>query len=184
MKRTAEIKKTLCVGANVMDANIIKTIVRLFRQKYEKTCDEEDGIIVSIDKMTNLTNVISKDSCHIHFTATFQAQTVKPEKGLVVSFTPTLILPKGIFGKLYDSISLFVPDEYIKGWTFKGDKYVSNESNQLENEENKDNQDDKDNNNNKDNQENKNITKDHEVKVMIHDIKFNTTKYNCICKLV
>ena len=167
MKRTAEIKKTLCVGANVMDANIIKTIVRLFRQKYEKTCDEEDGIIVSIDKMTNLTNVISKDSCHIHFTATFQAQTVKPEKGLVVSFTPTLILPKGIFGKLYDSISLFVPDEYIKGWTFKGDKYVLNES---ENEST--------------DSENKTITKDHEVKVMIHDIKFNTTKYNCICKLV
>lgn len=183
MKRTSEIKKTLCVGANVMDANIIKTIVRLFRQKYEKTCDEEDGIIVSLDKMTNLTNVISKDSCHIHFTATFQAQTVKPQKGLVVSFTPTLILPKGIFGKLYDSISLFVPDEYIKGWTFKGDRYISNVSNvSSENEENKES-DDSDNEN-KENKENKTITKDHEVKVIIHDIKFNTTKYNCICKLV
>ena len=180
MKRTSQIKKTLCVGANVMDSNIIKTIVRLFRQKYEKTCDEEDGIIVSIDKITKLTNVMSKDSCHIHFTATFEAQTVKPEKGLVVSFTPTLILPKGIFGKLYDSISLFVPDEYIKGWTFKGDRYVSNVSNVSSEKDESDNENNEDNEDN----ENKTITKDHEVKVIIHDIKFNTTKYNCICKLV
>ena len=181
MQQTVEITKTLCMGANVMDVNILKTIVRLFRQKYEKTCDEKDGLIVGISRITNLSNVISKDSCHIHFTATLLAQTVKPEKGATITFTPTLILAKGIFGKLYDSISVFVPDEYLTGWTFSGDRYISNVSN-VSNISNVSTLEDGEEGNEGKNK--KEISKDTPVTVMIHDIKFNTTKYNCICKLI
>jgi DNA-directed RNA polymerase subunit E'/Rpb7 len=157
MEKTVNITKTLCVGANVMDANIIKTIVRLFRQKYEKTCDEKDGFIVSIENLTDLTNMISKDSCHIHFTATLRAKAIKPEKGMKFSFKPTLLLQKGIFGKVYESISLFIPEEYMKGWAYKGDYFESEDG--------------------------RKISKDDDIDAVIGEIKFNTTKYNCICRL-
>jgi DNA-directed RNA polymerase subunit E'/Rpb7 len=159
MQKTVEIKKTLCVDPSVMDSNLIRTIVVLYRKKYEKTCDENDGYIISIDGLKDLTNIISKDSQHIHFSAILTATVVKPEKGQVITFKPSLIMQKGIFGKIYDMISLFVPDEYMKEWKYKDDSFVHN-----------------------DNEERK-ITKGEPIEAIINDIKFNSTKYNCVCTL-
>jgi DNA-directed RNA polymerase subunit E'/Rpb7 len=162
MQRKLEIKKSLCVGPNVMDGNIVKTIVTLFRQKYEKICDESDGFILSIDGIKDLTNIISKDSCHINFTATLDVTTIKPQKGDKIEFKPSLVMQKGIFGKMYDSISLFIPEDYIKekGWVYNKENDVY------------------------ENQKNDKIKKDSTIKAVISDIKFvNSTKYNCICRL-
>lgn len=161
MQRKIEIKKTLCVGPNIMDGSIIHTIIALFRQKYEKICDENDGYILSIDGIKDLTNMISKDSCHIHFTATLDVTTVKPQKGDKIEFKPSLVMQKGIFGKIYDTISLFIPEDYIrdKGWVYNKEHDV------YEKDKTK-------------------IKKDQPIEAIITDIKFvNSTKYNCICKL-
>lgn len=159
-EKHVDIIRTIHTGPNVLNSDIVKTIIYLFRQKYENTCDEKDGFITRIDKISNLSNVIGKDSCHIQFSATLHVRVIKPEKGLSLLFSPSLIMQKGIFGKLYDTISIFVPESYMKDWTFTNDCFIKNSS------------------------ENDTIKKNKPLRVIVMDIKFNNTKYNCICKLL
>jgi DNA-directed RNA polymerase subunit E'/Rpb7 len=142
-----------------MDEHIEDTIYQLVRQKYEKTCDERDGLILTIHGIESIQNQISKDSCHIHIMVKMSVDLIKPQKGSIFTFTPTLIIAKGVFGKLHDSISLFIPDIYLSDWVYKNDTFeLKSDPTHV-------------------------ITKQSPISVKVADIKFNTTKYNCICKL-
>jgi hypothetical protein len=79
-----------------------------------------------------------------------------------VSFIPTLILSKGIFGKIYDNINFFIPDTNLveNGYVF--DSTTSSFKN-----ENK----------------NKLIDKSTNVSVVIDQLKYDLIKYNCITYL-
>jgi hypothetical protein len=112
---------------------------------------------ISYDDIISIDNIISKDSTNVLFSIKFLANVVKPEKKDVISFKPSLILDKGLFGKIYDNISVFIPETNMKEWKFEKDKY-----------KNKD----------------KIIDKETVVNAVITDTKFNTTKYNCICTLL
>lgn len=159
MIETTDITKTICVTPAIMDENMEETIATLIRQKYEKMCDEKDGLILEINKIKEIQNRISKDSCHINVDVTMNVNRVRPQKGTVFAFQPTLIIAKGIFGKLYQSISLFIPETYLSPeWEYKNDTFVHSVSKNV-------------------------ITKQTDVTVSVVDMKFNSTKYNCICKL-
>jgi DNA-directed RNA polymerase subunit E'/Rpb7 len=157
MEKKLELTKTISILPNLIDHNIIKNVISLLKLKYEKTCNENDGMILSISNdIIDIQNIISKDSFNILFKITFLADVVKPEKGDIINFKPSLILDKGVFGKIYDNISVFIPETNMKEWKFSDGKYKKDE---------------------------KIIDKDTYVKCTITDIKFNTTKYNCICSL-
>ena len=127
--------------------------------KYERTCSDDVGVIISVDEIISMDNVINKDSIVITFTVTFHAKTIKPEKDMMFFFTPTLILSKGIFGKLYDNINFFIPETYLiqSGYYFENDNFVK---------------------------DNHTIDNKTEIKVKIEQLKYDTIKYNCITKLV
>lgn len=159
MEKKLELVKTISITPNLINYDIIKTVVSLLKIKYEKTCNENDGMInnISYDDIVSIDNIISKDSTNVLFSIKFLANVVKPEKKDVISFKPSLILDKGLFGKIYDNISVFIPETNMKEWKFEKDKY-----------KNKD----------------KIIDKETVVNAVITDTKFNTTKYNCICTLL
>ena len=159
MQRQITLTKTISIRPEYMNHNIIKTVYHLLKAKYEKSCDEEDGIILSIDRILKIENMISKDSTTINFFISFESTVLKPCINDIVTFTPTLIISKGVFGKVHDAIHLFVPTGNMKGWTF-----IDGEHKKFYNEE-----------------EDKTI--DNKISVMITDIKFNGTKFNCICKM-
>lgn len=154
-----EANKMLYVNPSIMDNNIIRNIIQLYRQKYEKTCDEKVGYIVSINSIKKLENVISRDSNHIQFCALLEMSAIKPEKGLRFTFTPSLIIQKGIFGKIYD-ISILIPEDFLKskGWTFHENSFVNGKNGQL--------------------------TTSTAVDAMIMNYQFAGSKYNCICDIV
>lgn len=157
MEKKLELIKTVSILPNLIDHNIIKNVISLLKIKYEKTCNENDGMILSISNdIIDIQNIISKDSMNVLFKITFLADVVKPEKGDSISFKPSLILDKGVFGKIYDNISVFIPETNMKDWKFSDGKYKKDQ---------------------------KVIDKDNLVNCVITDIKFNTTKYNCICSL-
>lgn len=153
--------KSIAVSPNFIDSNILKNVFSLLKKKYEKTCDEADGMILSIDKVLKVENLVSKDSCYINFDITFLATVIKPEKGTKLSFKPSYILhSKGVFGKLYDNISIFVPENTMKNWKYTNESYINTINDKVV------------------------INKDTLIEVVIDDIKFNSTKYNCVCSLI
>lgn len=157
MKKSVTIKRSVFISPSYIDSNIMKNVFSILKNKYEKTCDEDDGMILSIDKILKVENMISKDSCSIIFDITFIATVIKPEKNMVLQIKPTYILAsKGIFSKTYDSISIFVPEINIKDWKYANESYTKG---------------------------GKVINKDTTIDIVINDIKFNSTKYNCVCSL-
>lgn len=157
MKKSVILKRSVFITPNYINSNIMKYIFSLLKTKYEKKCEEKDGLILSIDNILNAENMISKDSCYVIFDVTFEASVIKPEKDMILTFKPSYLLEsKGIFGKIYENINIFIPENYIKDWKYVEDSYVKDESK---------------------------ITKDIQIDVKVKDIKFNSTKYNCICSL-
>jgi DNA-directed RNA polymerase subunit E'/Rpb7 len=129
----------------------------MLKKKYDKTCDEADGLILSIDDVLKVENMVSKDSCYVQFDITFLATVIKPEKGMKLTIKPSYILAtKGIFSKLYDNINIFIPESNIKEWRYSNDSYTKSD---------------------------RVIDKDTVINIVINDIKFNSTKYNCVCSL-
>jgi DNA-directed RNA polymerase subunit E'/Rpb7 len=160
MKTVITTTKSIAVSPNFIDSNILKNVFSLLKKKYEKTCDEADGMILSIDKVLKIENLVSKDSCYINFDITFLATVIKPEKGIKLTFKPSYILQhKGVFGKIYDNISIFVPENTMKNWKYSNDSYISNVNGSNV------------------------INKDSTIEVIVDEIKFNSTKYNCVCSL-
>ena len=153
----------------------------LVKKKYEKTCSDEYGLVISIDRIIDMDNIINKDSIFITFMVTFEAHTLKPVVGMEISFVPILLIPKGIFGKMYDFINFFVPDLSL---VESGYNHVESDNSftrvEIVEEIVKKNK-----RNVKVNREIRHsITKDSTVKVVIKQIKYDTIKYNCIVGLV
>lgn len=153
---------TITKPVNIEPKNLTHTIndyiYTELKKKYEKTCCEI-GLIISIEDILEMDNFINSDGIVITFMVTFTAKTVKPEKNMVFSFTPTLLLSKGIFGKLYDNINFFVPETNLNqlGYVFENDKFVKGKEK---------------------------IDCKTEISVKIEQLKFDTLKYNCITQLV
>jgi len=165
------LNKDITIEPKHLTKDVKEYILSELKKKYEKTCCDKEGLIISIDHIISIDNIINKDSIHITFSIVFQAITIKPEKDMNISFIPTLILPKGIFGKLYDNINFFIPETSLKqsGYEFDTDtnsfkKTEKNEKNENENEAV--------------------ITYKTEVNTVIDQLKYDTVKYNCIVRLV
>lgn len=128
-------------------------------KKYENKCIDDVGIIISIQNIIDIDNIINKSSIDITFFITFNALTFKPLKDMIISFTPNMILKKGVFGNLYKNIHFFIPIENLEEnqYVFDNDCFVKN--NFL-------------------------INKTKEIKVKIIDINYDTIKYNCITNLI
>lgn len=153
----------------------------MVKKKYEKTCSDEHGLIISIDRIIGMDNLINKDSIFITFMVTFEARTLKPVVGLEISFVPILLIQKGIFGKMHDFINFFVPDVTLteSGYTHDSSNNSFTRVEIVEETIKKNKR------NVKVNKEIKHsITKDSMVKVVIEQIKYDTIKYNCIVRLV
>lgn len=163
MKTSTILTKNIYIQPNYINSDLMKNVFSMLKKKYEKTCTEEDGMILNIDSIIKVDNMISKDSCYVIFEITFNATVIKPEKGMKISVKPSYLLSsKGIFGKIYDNISVFVPEVNMgKDWKYDEDCYKKV----------------------KDEKVIQVIDKNTTIEVVIVDIKFNSTKYNCVCSL-
>jgi DNA-directed RNA polymerase subunit E'/Rpb7 len=157
------LNKNITVEPKHLTKDIKEYIFSELKKKYEKTCCDTEGLIISIDHIISIDNIINKDSIHITFSVIFQALTIKPEKDMNISFIPTLILSKGIFGKLYDNINFFIPESSLKqsGYIFDTDANLFKKENETKII----------------------ITCKTEINTIIEQLKYDTVKYNCIVRL-
>lgn len=153
-------RKTIDLSCEKLDHNILSTIEKDIKSKFEKTCIEDYGVVVSVEKINDISNIICRDPTNIIFTVDFKSLFFKPEIGLEIIFKPTTIISRGIFGKMYEKISIFIPESYLTEWVFNKNEECFNHKKTK-----------------------KNIRKNIDLSAIIVDIKYDITKYNCICNL-
>ena len=159
------IKKSLDISPDKLDQHILQTVESEIRERYEKTCDKRYGLLISIDRFVSVENFISKDSSSVTFTVTFDATTFNPVKGMEIVFKPTSIISRGVFGKLYDRIFLFIPDSFMgSDWIYAGEG--GGDGGFFSNKKTK-----------------KSIRIGCDTKARIVEIRYEIVKYNCICSI-
>ena len=107
------ITKNIIIDPRYLTPMIDEYLFQELKKKYEKTCCPDHGFIISIDNIISTDNLINKDSIMITFSIIFTAQTIKPQKDMILSFIPTLIISKGVFGKIYENIHFYIPDHHL-----------------------------------------------------------------------
>lgn len=113
-------EKTIDIHPSFLDYKILDTVKTRIFSTYINSCSE-DGVIINIKEILKISNIISKDCCSVLFNVKFDALTVKPETGYKITFNPTKIINKGLFGKLYgNSINIFIQAPH--SWQFNEDE--------------------------------------------------------------
>ena len=163
MSTISIVTKNITLEPKCLTSNIKEYILNELNKKYKKVCCDDYGLIISIGEIIKIDNLINKDSIGITFTVSFKAETIKPEIEMEILFTPFRIIDTGIFGKIYEKINFYIPIENVKEFGFE----FNESENIFENEK-----------------ESTKISLDTEIKVCIQQIKYDTLKYNCICKLI
>lgn len=154
MESTNLITKTIVLSPKDLTENVIDIINNKIKEKIN-SCDE-NGVIISIGKIKKMSNTVARDAKTIYFNVDLEITIAKPQKNEEVCFKPSLIIQKGIFGKLYGFINFFIPFDSLKGWSFENSTFKKAR---------------------------KVISKDTEIKVVINDIRYDSGKFNCICHL-
>lgn len=168
------VQKTLYRMIDVHPSKLNSSITEFLKERiyslYVHSCSE-DGVIIDIKKIINITNQISIDNCSVLFGIIFEAEVLKPEIGSKITFKASRIIQKGIFGKLYEGmINLFIPSTDIINH-----EYIPDDNGSFVNK--------------KTNQKNKTKTISCEsvITCVVKAVKFDRDskppKYNCICKI-
>ena len=154
MEQTKVIQKFISVEPRYLN-NTLDTHIRSQIDLLQNTASEEDGIIISIKNIKIGDNIISKDAKTVIFKVILETIMIKPLQGFEISFIPTLIINKGIFGTFHKSIICFIPYENnLEEWVYTASIYQKGK---------------------------KQITIKSTVRAQIQDIRFDQNKLNFNC---
>jgi DNA-directed RNA polymerase subunit E'/Rpb7 len=116
LEKTKKFEKTVEIHPIFLNDKILETVKEKLFSSYINSCTDE-GIIVDIKDIIDISNIISKDCCFVIFKLKFTAIILKPETGYKIIFKPVKIISKGIFGKLYgESMNIFISAQ--ENWKF------------------------------------------------------------------
>ena len=102
---------TIEVHPSFLNNEIMNTLQKMLKVKFETKCFENIGYISSIKKINRIDNKITPDALTILFNISFSISYILPKIGDKFTFKVTLLLDKGIFGKLYDGkLNFFIPE--------------------------------------------------------------------------
>jgi DNA-directed RNA polymerase II subunit RPB7 len=131
--------------------------------RFEKTCTNKEGYIVSIDSIEKIHgNIISSGDSMTVFDVSFNAVTMKPAIGDVLDGTVCMVEPYGVLVHIHEKLQVLVLSTNMK-------KYMFNEAEDGKEESYT--------------TENKSITKGSVLKISLDKIKYEKKKYSCIGSL-
>jgi DNA-directed RNA polymerase II subunit RPB7 len=153
------IKQKVSIEAMYLDKDIKDHILVKLKKNMEGRCTFDNGYIITVNKIINVgSNTIGSANSLIIFDITYEANTLRPEKGVVLTGKVCMVFKHGIFVDIFGKMKVLVPSNFIEGYEYQQD---SNSFTCL-----------------------KSIIKnDVEVSVDIVDMKYDKKQFSCIGKL-
>lgn len=153
------IKQKVSIDAMYLDKDIEDHILLKLKKTMEGRCTFDNGYIITVNKIINVgSNTIGSANSLIIFDITYEANTLRPEKGVVLSGKVCMVFKHGIFVDICGKMKVLVPSNFIEGYEYQQD---SNSFTFLESI----------------------IKNDVEVSVDIVDMKYDKKQFSCIGKL-
>lgn len=119
------IDQKISIEARYLDSNLLSHIFNRIRELYEKKCLKKYGYILEIQELISVkNNVISAATSCAIFDVSFQARTLKPEKGDQFTGIVFLCLEIGLLVDILDTktkneiMRILIPEKRLKGYIF------------------------------------------------------------------
>lgn len=132
IKMITEITQRVSIDPIYLDSNISHHLLKKIKETMEGKCCLDYGYIINVKNIVNLgSNIISPANSLVVYNVTYQADTIKPEKGLVLSGKICMIFPQGIFVNIIDKMKILIPVNNLESYTFEDGNFVAENKHDL-----------------------------------------------------
>ena len=124
MLTRVEIKQKIPVECKYLDNNIKQHILKILKTLMNGHCTFADGYIIDVIKIISLgENTISSANSLAVFNVTYEADTLIPSIGSILSGTVCMVLQNGdgIMVDVYNKIQVLIPSSNMKPYVYKLD---------------------------------------------------------------
>jgi DNA-directed RNA polymerase subunit E'/Rpb7 len=162
MSKVQNIQKRICVRPEYLNSNVKNYILKKARDNYTNDCSKDIGYITNIIKILNINqNYISNSCADIVFEVELEAETIKPEIGMVFKGNVCMVFCDGILVDVKNIIKVLIPISSLKKYTLSKNSFIL--SDEFKDSKTK----------------YKVINKDQEIEVCIIGSKYTKKKYAC-----
>lgn len=120
------IDQKVSIDPKFLDSNISYHILQKIRRNMEGKCTMDYGYIISVNKIVELgKNIIAPANSLVIYDIKYEADTIKPEKGMELTGEICMVFPNGVFVDILKKLNVLIPISSLKGYTFSGDSFMS-----------------------------------------------------------
>lgn len=159
--QTINIEKRICLDSKYLDNKIMVHLLNQLKEITNDKCTQEYGYILKINKINKIiSHEIGRANTDNIFNINFEADVLKPEKGMKTNGKVCMIYKDGIFIDILDKQKMLIPKTQLTNYTFNNDmkNYVDTKGNHI------------------------NIND--EINVMIIAVSYNGKKYSCFGSII
>jgi DNA-directed RNA polymerase subunit E'/Rpb7 len=120
-RKSVTITKQVFLPPQFFDGNIIHHICSMLLQQYTDKCDPELGVLISLERIRDMQNTLSKNSLYAEFAVCFDAVVSKPVENTPFEFVVEQVQRTGIFGSVDRMLRIFVPVSALEKYEFGED---------------------------------------------------------------
>jgi len=126
------IEQKVSIDPKYLDSNISHHILEKIRLNMEDKCTLKHGYIIKVRKIINLgDNIIAPANSLVVYDVTYEAETIKPEKGLELYGKICMVFEHGIFVDVLGRMKVLVPANTLEGYTFTCDSFTPEEEGEV-----------------------------------------------------
>lgn len=153
------IDQKVSIDPKFLDSNISYHLLQKIRSM-EGKCTFDYGYIITVNKIVELgENIIAPANSLVVYNVKYEADTIKPEKGMELRGEICMVFQHGVFVDILKKLKVLIPVASLEGYTFTGDSFVSKEDDE-------------------------NIKVGSEVNIRITIVKYDKKSFSCIGELI
>tara|TARA_Y100000389_G_C17397240_1_gene483270 strand:- start:520 stop:1014 length:495 start_codon:yes stop_codon:yes gene_type:complete len=121
-----EITQKVSINSKYLDSNISHHLLKKIEENMEGKCYLDYGYIIKVKNIIDIgSNIISPSTLMAVYTVKYEADVIKPVKGLILSGKICMLFKQGIFVNILDKMKVLIPENNIEGYKFNDDIFVS-----------------------------------------------------------
>ena len=121
-----EITQKVSIHSKYLDSNISHHLLKKIKENMEGKCYLDYGYIIKVKDIIEIgSNMIAPATLMAVYTVKYEADVIKPIKGLILSGEICMMFKQGIFVNILDKMKVLIPENNIEGYKFDDDIFVS-----------------------------------------------------------
>ena len=153
------INQKVSIESKYLDSNVGYYILKKIKNNMENKCTIEHGYITKVIRILKIiSNLITPANSLVIYDVIYEAETIKPVKGLRLTGKICMVFEHGVFIDIINRMKVLIPTSKLKGYKYSSSSFTDEYGNVLK--------------------------VNTEVDIIIDMIKYEKKEYSCIGELI